>query len=210
MAYLMVHLTMGYKLLDQCHGIKDKGAFLLGTVSPDAIMFRPGCRRSDKSLTHFCVGDEGWGFYTNYEDLQNSLFVNIEKFTGMVDKDFLFGYMAHVMTDIEHNRRFWTPTRLTGDDDYINAYFRDGYEIDSILQDAIEDMDALWSMLEGANRHSLDGLFTTQDNSFMLNTMRTEMYHNRSVNAEYIPSILTMPMVSQFMDEVVNKVIQYR
>ena len=143
MSYLMVHLTIGHKLLGLCPGIEDKGAFLLGTISPDAIMFRPGCQRSDKSCTHFCVGDEGWGFYTNYEDLQNSLFENIKKFTGTVDKDFLFGYMAHVMTDIEHNRCFWTPTRLTGDDDYINRYTRDGYEIDSILQDAIEDMDEI-------------------------------------------------------------------
>jgi len=43
-------------------------------------MFRQGCKRSDKSLTHFCVGDEGWGYYTNYVEWENSLNLSIRKY----------------------------------------------------------------------------------------------------------------------------------
>ena len=154
MAYLMVHITIGFKLLSLCPNIDDKGAFLLGTISPDAISFRPGCKRSDKSITHFCVGDEGWGYYTNY--------------------------------------------------------IEDCAEIDSILLNDIENIDGLWSMLEYANKHCLAGLFTTKDNSYLINAMKTDMYHNRLANTAYIPSILTMPKVLQFMDDVVCKVLQFK
>ena len=210
MSYLMVHLTIGYKLLNRCPDIKDKGAFLLGTVSPDAISFRPGCKRSDKEKTHFYVGDEGWGRYTNHEELENNFIISIKKYVGTVDKDFLFGYTSHVITDIEHGRQFWTPTRLTGDDDYINAYIRDCGEIDSILLADIENVDELWTVLENANKHCLPDIYTVEDNASMLNKMKTELYYNRPIDPEYAPRVLTMPRMLQFMDEVVGKVIGYK
>jgi hypothetical protein len=67
MGYLMVHLRIAQELLKVCDFIKDIGAFYKGSIAPDAIMFRKGCNRQDKSVTHFCTGDEGWGYYTNYE-----------------------------------------------------------------------------------------------------------------------------------------------
>ena len=62
----MVDLKIAQSLLKNSTKIKDIGAFYKGCLAPDAIMFRQGCKRSDKSSTHFCVGDEGWGYYTNY------------------------------------------------------------------------------------------------------------------------------------------------
>src|SRR5262245_47003533 len=110
MGYLMVHLTVAQKLLERCPHIRDLSAFYKGSLAPDAIMFRPGSRRSDKSAAHFCTGDEGWGYYTNYDDWTASLFANLPKYAGNTNEDFLFGYCGHILMDIAYCRRYWTPT----------------------------------------------------------------------------------------------------
>jgi len=207
----MVHLSVGYKLLELCDNITDKNAFLLGTLSPDAIMFRSGCERSDKSTTHFCTGDEGWGFYTNYDEWEHNFFENIEKFKGTVDRDFLFGYASHIFADIENSRRFWTPIRLSGDETVKSAWFNDCDEMDSILLNSIHNINELWPALEAANndKRCLPGLFTADDNAALINKMKTEMYHNRYPNPEYAPSIFTASAASQFIDDIAAKSTEY-
>ncbi len=206
----MVHLTIGYKLLEIYPEIEDKGAFLLGTISPDAIMFRPGCKRSDKSKTHFCVGDEGWGFYTNYGEWTENLKENIHSICNSVNRDFLFGYMCHIITDIENTRCFWTPARLSNDEIYQTAYLKDCAEIDYILLNTNINAYELWTMLEASNTHCLKGLYTIEDNSIMIEKMKSELYYNRYPTPGYTPGSFTMPKVSKFMDEVIGKVMMYK
>jgi hypothetical protein len=210
LSYLMVHLTIGYKLLEIYPDIEDKGAFLLGTISPDAIMFRSGCERSDKSMTHFCTGDEGWGFYTNYDEWTENLIENIHNFYGSVNKNFLFGYMSHIITDIENTRCFWTPARLSNDDTYKRTYLRDSTEIDSILLNTSINIDELWSILENSNKHCLTDLYSIEDNSIMIEKMKSEMYYNRYPTPGYTPSVYTIQKVSKFMDEVICKIRMYK
>jgi len=204
----MVHLTIGHKLLERCHGIENTGAFLLGTISPDAIMFRPGCERADKSRTHFCTGDEGWGYYTNYEDWQISLLESIRKFAGTVDRNFLLGYLSHILADIENSRRFWTPIRLSGDESKIGTFFSDCGEIDSRLLSVLDNAGELWSMLETSNLYCLPEIFTVEDNSVLISKMQSEIYHDRHHDTHYIPSIFTEPAASQFMDDIVQQTME--
>jgi len=206
----MVHLTIGYKLLEIYPEIEDKGAFLLGTISPDAIMFRSGCERSDKSKTHFCIGDEEWGFYTNYNEWMENLIKNINSFYHSVNTDFLFGYMCHIITDIENTRCFWTPARLSNDDIYQRAYLKDCEEIDSILLNTYINADELWTLLEASNKHCLKDLYSIEDNSIMIEKMKSEIYYNRYPTPGYTPSSFTIPKVSKFMDEVIGKILMYK
>jgi len=204
----MVHLAIGHRLLDLCPDINDKNAFLLGTISPDAIMFRPGCQRSDKSTTHFCLGDEEWGHYTNYENWQDNLLKNLKGYTGAVDKDFLFGYMAHVVTDIESLRCFCNPIRLSGGKSGMARYIDDCREIDSILLNDFENINELWLALESANKHCLADLYSVRDNSLLIDEMKSKMYHNRFVDPDYVPSIFTLPRALQFIEAVTNKIME--
>ena len=210
MSYLMVHITIAYKLLEEFPDIADRSAFLIGSIAPDAISFRPGCVRSDKTLTHFCTGDEGWGHHTNYDEWFGNLINGMRKLLDFINKDFLLGYMAHIITDIENSRHFWTPTRLKNDKEYMETYLKDCAEIDSILLNKIENIDEMWKSLENSENHFLPEFFTSKDIVLMVEKMQSEIYFNRYPNHDYSLSVLTESMVFVFIDDIVEKVKSYK
>ena len=210
LSFLMVHLSIGYKVLDLCPDIEDPGAFLLGSIAPDAIMFKPGCVRSDKTITHFCTGDEDWGFETNYDGWLENLSGNIKILAKSVNKDFLFGYTAHIITDIENTRHFWTPVRLTNNPDTKNTFFNDCYEIDSILYEKIMRSENLWNTLENANKYEIGDLVMIEDLSTLINKMQLDMYFNRNPDLEYKSTIFTMEKATSHMDMIIDTILDHR
>ncbi len=207
MGYLMVHLRIAQELLKGCDFIKDIGAFYKGSIAPDAIMFREGCKRQDKSLTHFCTGDEGWGYYTNYEAWKNNLFNSIKKYKGYVNDDFLFGYSAHILTDIECARQFWNPVRLANDENYKDTYIKDCCEVDSRLMESIENMEQVWSLLSDSHNYCLEDLFSMDDTKKLIDIMINDMYAHRHPNFSYYPSIFTYDRVTKFVEEISTQII---
>jgi hypothetical protein len=207
MGYLMVHLKIAQELLKGCDFIKDKGAFYKGSIAPDAIMFREGCKRQDKSLTHFCTGDEGWGYYTNYEEWKNNLFCSINKYKGYVNDDFIFGYSSHILTDIECARQFWNPVRLTNDENYKDTYIKDCGEVDSRLMENIENMEEVWSLLSDSHNYCLDDLFSIDDTKKLIHIMINDMYARRHPNFSYYPTIFTVNRATKFIEEISTQII---
>lgn len=206
MAYFMVHLKVAQNLLKNNVSIKDIGAFYKGSLAPDAIMFRQGCKRSDKSAPHFCVGDEGWGYYTNYDEWENNLNLNIRNYANTINSDFLFGYYAHIFTDIAYTNRFWTPIRLTGDKNYIDDYLKDIAEIDSRLLESLENKEIIWSLLRNSTDYCLPDLFDVSDLSILINEMITNMYNNRKSNPDYKFKVVTFSDMLDFIDITVSKI----
>ncbi len=206
MGYFMVHLKIAQKLLKNNTNIKDIDAFYKGSLAPDAIMFRQGCQRSEKSSTHFCVGDEGWGYYTNYNEWENKLNLNIRNYANTINSAFLFGYYAHVFTDITYANRFWTPVRLTQDKKYIDDYFKDCAEIDSLLLESLENKEIVWSLLRNSTNYCLSDLFNVDDLSILIDEMISNMYHNRKSNPDYKFKVITFSDMLDFIDIVVSKI----
>jgi hypothetical protein len=206
MGYFMVHLKIAQDFLRNNTSIKDVGAFYKGALAPDAIMFREGCLRSEKSSTHFCVGDEGWGYYTNYDEWENNLNLNIRNYIGTTNPDFLLGYYVHIFTDIAYCNRFWTPTRLTKDERYIDNYLKDIAEIDSRLLESLENREILWSLLENSTNHCLSGLFNVNDLSILIDEMINNIYNNRESNPDYEFKVVTFSDMIDFIDLMVSKI----
>ncbi|WP_291569234.1 zinc dependent phospholipase C family protein [Clostridium sp. UBA4548] len=209
MGYFMVHLKIAENLLKNNINIKDTTAFYKGSLAPDAIMFREGCLRSDKSTTHFCIGDEGWGYYTNYEQWENNLNLNIVNYVDMVNSDFLFGYYAHILTDIAYTSRFsrfWTPTRITGDKEYIDDYLKDIGEIDSRLFGSLENKEILWSEIKNSKNYCLQNLFNDNDLSILIDEMINNIYYNRKSNPNHEFKVVTPTDMLDFIDKMVSKI----
>ncbi|MPM37652.1 hypothetical protein SDC9_84271 [bioreactor metagenome] len=206
MGYFMVHLKVAENLLKNNTKIKDTNAFYKGSLAPDAIMFREGCLRSDKSTTHFCIGDEGWGYYTNYEQWENNLNLNIANYDDMGNSDFLFGYYTHILTDIAYSNRFWTPTRITGDKEYIDDYLKDIAEIDSRLFESLENKEMLWSELKNSKNYYLHNLFDDNDLSILIDEMIDNMYYNRKSNPNHEFKVVTSTDMLDFIDKMVSKI----
>lgn len=206
MGYFMVHLKIAENLLKNNINIKDTTVFYKGSLAPDAIMFREGCLRSDKSTTHFCIGDEGWGYYTNYEQWGNNLNLNIVNYVDMVNSDFLFGYYAHILTDIAYTSRFWTPTRITGDKEYIDDYLKDIGEIDSRLFGSLENKEILWSEIKNSKNYCLQNLFNDNDLSILIDEMINNIYYNRKSNPNHEFKVVTPTDMLDFIDKMVSKI----
>lgn len=206
MGYFMVHLKIAQNLLKNNNQIKDIGAFYKGSLAPDAIMFRQGCQRSEKSSTHFCVGDEGWGYYTNYGEWGNSLNLSIRNYVDEIKFDFIFGYYAHVFTDIAYTSKFWTSVRLTQDRNHIDDYFKDCAEIDSRLLESIENKEKVWSLLRNPTNYCLSGLFNVDDLSMLIDEMINNMYNNRKSNPDYKFKVIKYSDMLDFIDIMVSEI----
>lgn len=97
MPWPMVHFAVTYKL-----SFSDPSpAFLLGSISPDAIHAREHVTRQDKGVTHF-VREER---FPSIETLQNACIEYLDKDRNAEWKEFILGYFAHIYTDIR-----WTET----------------------------------------------------------------------------------------------------
>ncbi len=206
MGYFMVHLKVAQKLLGSDNNIKDISAFYKGSLAPDAIMFRQGCQHSEKALTHFCVGDEGWGYYTNYDEWENSLKFNIQKYNDTINPDFIFGYFTHIFTDIAYTSRFWTPVRLTLDKNYIEDYIKDCIEIDSRLLESLENKEQVWSLLKQSTDYYLPDTVNADDLTRLIGEMIHNMYNNRKSNLEYKFKVITLSDMLDFAEVTAAKI----
>lgn len=207
MGYFMVHLKTSQLLLKHMNKISNINAFYKGSLAPDAIMFREGCKRSDKETTHFCTGTEGWGFYTNYSDWMDSLVNSINKCADIADRDFLTGYFSHIYTDILYTKRFWTPIRLTRDDEYIQKYASDIFEIDSRLMYDFQNKDQIWSYLKSKANFVFPSFCTEADFSKLVHSMTEESYKDRHPTQNYSFNVVTYDDMIGFINETIKSLI---
>lgn len=199
MSYFIVHLKIAEAFLSRTNTVRDAGAFYLGCLAPDAIMFRPGCRRSDKTLTHFCVGEEGWGYHTNYSDWTESLRDNLRSLTGTIDDDFLLGFFAHIFTDIQNTERFWTPNRLHPAPGHLDCFLRDCVEIDSRLMGGLRDQNLITAALENPTDFTLPGVLESGDLK-QLSHAYFRMYKHRAPDRHYAFSVITESDIHAFIE----------
>jgi hypothetical protein len=199
MSYFIVHLKVAEAFLSSTDTVRDKAAFYLGCLAPDAIMFRPGCLRSDKTLTHFCVGGEGWGYHTNYIDWTESLRKNVRTLTGTIDDDFLLGWFAHIFTDIQNTERFWTPNRLNPAPGHLERFLRDCAEIDSRLMKDLRDRALITAALENPTDFTLPGVLEPGDLQ-RLSHAYFRMYGHRSPNRRYAYNVITDSDIRAFIN----------
>lgn len=202
MSFLLTHHAIAVKVLQSDAHIANPMAFVLGSLAPDAISFRTGGCRADKTATHFCVGEEGWGNYTNYETWMDNAVRKVKEYANCVDKDFLFGYLVHIMTDIEQAKRFSAPVRELENMAFTQAYYDDCVEIDTRLLVKIEDVDALFAQLLESNRYCLVDLFSIDAVEAMLVNMQQNIYANRYPNPNYVFRELTEAKAELLMNDM--------
>jgi hypothetical protein len=89
-----MHLIIA-KRIAECLSIKDKVAFLLGGIAPDAV--------SPKDVSHFFVGDvQDYSRSVDYKGF-------LDKYRSLVDDDYILGYYAHLIADHVWLQGFYLP-----------------------------------------------------------------------------------------------------
>ena len=181
MSYAMIHLRIAQNILRSEARIKDKRAFMLGAVAPDAVHYRKDYHKGMKFDSHLCVGHEEWGAITNNIEWQENVsrFMNSMKLEE--DVDFLYGYCVHILTDIHNNIKVWMPFKKRIENDDTPGIGK-RYQIESNAMDLLlyqqGESNEIWGLLENA---LAQGVATLVDR-VEVDCVRADLLTNRFAN----------------------------
>jgi hypothetical protein len=112
----IMHSIIGLKIA-QSLSIKDKPAFLLGSIAPDAVF-----SHDEKNLSHFFMGDvKDYSRFVDYKGF-------IHKYGSHIDHPYILGYFAHLIADDIWLRGFylsWLKNRMDADEGLYKKYHND-------------------------------------------------------------------------------------
>ena len=109
----IMHLIIANRIAERL-SIKDRTAFLLGGIAPDAI--------NAKDSSHFFRGDHS--NYSRHIDYQEFL----NKYSSIKDSPYILGYYTHLIADDLWLQGFyvaWLKIRIESDDTIAKAYHND-------------------------------------------------------------------------------------
>lgn len=158
MPFPMVHLNIARNVLSAASGILEPSQFLLGSIAPDSVHFRPDYQGVMKKASHLCVGNEEWA--------ENVLrFAELNRRSP--NTDFVLGYCAHVLADIKHNIEMWTPYRLAHQEQLDRGLgsdlHKEAAEVDLELYLTCQDRPELWALLSRSESIDIPGMVRSAD-----------------------------------------------
>ena len=184
MAYPVTHLYVAHLLLKKKE-IENAEMFLLGSIAPDAVHFRKcfqGAGMAEigaaKKITHLCpVSGEKWGQVTDNERWEK----NVASFLAAGQNDsFRLGYATHVLTDIYNNKTLWHNYRTNHPNEakkgYGGGYYDDLRQIDRLLKENTEYVEAIFGKLSASKSMGMDGLVDAHEVSAIKQSLLDEIY----------------------------------
>lgn len=170
MSYPMVHLKIAYGLLVRDDGecIKRSGDFLLGSVAPDAVHFHDSYDVSLKERSHIWKFGPRWGLTLDSEGWRDAIRKFWRENRDAVNRDFLAGYCAHLLTDWENDRRIWAPFREkmkqgAERDEVYGEYAQESKGMDLWLYQNDKETQEIWRLLEQGKVCGVDGCILEED-----------------------------------------------
>ncbi|HHY76702.1 MAG TPA: zinc dependent phospholipase C family protein [Firmicutes bacterium] len=165
MPFPMTHLIIARNILNATSQIKDPAQFLLGSIAPDAVHFRPDFESDMKKVSHLVVGDERWGWVTDNDGWRENVLTFLDLMKDE-DPDFILGYCAHILADIKHNIEIWTPFRAKHEEEVKRGYsalHKEAVEVDFEIYRTCPDRQKIWELLERARPIDIPGIMEARD-----------------------------------------------
>ncbi len=205
MPFPMVHLSIAKHILRVASHIKKPCQFLLGSIAPDSVHFRPDFESDMKKESHLAVGDERWGWVTDNSGWKENVLRFYELMKGSDDPDFILGYCAHVLADIKHNVEIWTPFRLEHEHELISgqgsALHREAVEVDFELYRTFPERHEVWALLEQAQAIDIPGIVRASD----IERARSHLLHKQYLGRKSVDTsaykFVTVENMTDFIAE---------
>ncbi|MBQ4050355.1 MAG: hypothetical protein IJD13_01875 [Oscillospiraceae bacterium] len=181
----MVHISVAALLEERdIVQVTDRAAYYLGSIAPDGIHMRKDPAPDAKIISHLGARkpeniDKVTAFrkkFTEYE-------------ANGVSRDYLTGYLVHVLTDIYWKQEFYDGfvERYNADpapvQEVRTAYYNDTDVADIRLYHAHPKREEVWDLLRTAKGDDLPGLMTGEE-ADLWNVRTLEWY---DVPREYLP-----------------------
>lgn len=181
----MVHISVAALLEERGDvSVTDRAAYYLGSIAPDGIHMRKDPAPDAKIISHLSARSP--------ENIGN-VTVFCEKFpeyeANGVSRDYLTGYMVHVLTDIYWKQEFYDGfvERYNADpapvQEVRTAYYNDTDVADIRLYHSHPKREEVWALLRTAKGDDLPGLLTGEE-ADLWNARTLDWY---DVPREYLP-----------------------
>ena len=136
-----------------------------------------------KKRTHLCVGEQAWGRITNNEALTKQVFDFLDKEMNADNRDFLYGYAVHILTDIENNKKIWMPFYAENKESLqqgvASQYHSESANIDLELFHTFEDRCYIWEQGARSKAFDVGQVITACEIDEMKGIFLSERYENR-------------------------------
>ena len=157
----MVHLAIS-RQVRELTGSQATPAFLLGSISPDAIHMRPGSTRQDKRHTHL-LDAPGPASYQPIRELWHS-----RRADGRQAAEFTQGYASHLLADrmwirSQEQRFLRSAPRGASHHDLARLYYGETDWIDLDLYARMPWREQVWEQLAAARPVDFRPLLTAEE-----------------------------------------------
>ncbi|NLA60374.1 MAG: zinc dependent phospholipase C family protein [Firmicutes bacterium] len=204
MPFPIVHLSIARNILSATSHIKRPCQFMLGSIAPDAVHFRPDFKSDMKKVSHLVVGDERWGWVTDNAGWKENALTFLELMRDSDESDFILGYCAHILADIRHNMEIWTPFRAQHKHELKSghsALHMEAVEVDFELYRTCPDRPEMWDLLERARAIDIPGIVESSDIERAKNHLLYRQYKGRKPVDTSAYKHVTVESMTDFIEE---------
>lgn len=186
MAFPFVHLAIAYNILCDTPQIKNSSDFMLGAIAPDSVHFRDDFDSSMKKVSHLVNGDEKWGYVTDNKKWQEDVLTFLNENRNTERADFIYGYCAHVITDIQSNIKIWIPFRTAFmgslENIYGSTYHKEAFEVDQALYKFHPQKEVMWQMLRESISFDIPNVVIGKETDKLKDNILNAQYKDKEIS----------------------------
>lgn len=164
MAYTMAHILAAEKVLGNGISVRDYPTYILGAIAPDAVHADPDFTTGLKERSHLFAFGLRWGEIGDEEEAGRWL-GSIKKYymenRDRYHRDFLLGYVVHLLVDVYHSLHFYAPFIQSirgGRREAIEQFKRESYAVNAYLLSLYSVEKDLRSVLCAGEAVGLEGV----------------------------------------------------
>jgi len=168
MSFTMMHLIVARKMTeDYPNLVSDLPQYYLGAIAPDAVHNRENYVSDFKKKSHLHVCDVEWGRCTSYDEHTANTVVFLKEHEYSDRRDFVYGYVIHVLCDICNNKYIWQPFLRKHPEEWGKGYGNLNHQEDGLMDlwlcQTYEHKDEIWAALEKAEAFDFEGLVSKDE-----------------------------------------------
>ena len=213
MAFPLTHLLVADLVLKRGAFDFEPGAFLLGSIAPDAVHFRAGFEGEKggdfgaaKKVTHLCpISDEKWGQITDNAGWGECIREFLR--AGENGKDSLCaGFAVHALTDIHNNVGIWNRFRTNHPEvaalGYDSGYYRDMKAIDIQIYYNLYKGRHIEGLLASATAKNMPGLVTAGEIRAIRDSLLYTQYRDVPAPSPLCNEVFTYVTYDEVLDYI--------
>lgn len=213
MPFPMTHICIADRIIAlNPEMIKNLPQFYLGTLAPDSVHFRKNYISEYKIITHLCVGNEKWGEFTNNSEWIDNVLSFLINNKQSDELDFIYGYCAHILSDIYNNINIWTPFRLKFPEEikkgYGNLYHTESANIDLQLAQNFINKDKVWSLLKKSHSLTIPDIVLADDIDKIKSNILHVQYNSKSIVDTSKNTLIKYSDVLKFIENAVSFILE--